>query len=140
MRKLLKFLILGVVALGLSGCSTKQVINPVTNIEKKEVCITENKLVNGSFLQVFTNTLVEKNYQVTLKQAYDNIEDCYLVTNYTANWAWDLAIYMIYANIKVFEKGTLRGEATYDARANVGFGKYINGGDKVRELVRQLFE
>jgi hypothetical protein len=47
---------------------------------------------------------------------------------------------MIYANIKVFRNGTLRGEATYDARANIGFGKFINGADKVRELARGLFE
>ncbi|MDR1008201.1 MAG: Sbal_3080 family lipoprotein [Campylobacteraceae bacterium] len=140
MKKFLSFLTFGIVVLSLSGCSTKQIITPVTDVEEKEVCITENKLVKGSFLQVFVDTLKEKEYQVTLKQAYDDVGDCYLVANYTANWSWDLAVYMIYANIKVFEKGTLKGEAVYDARGNIGFGKFINGDDKVRELVRELFK
>jgi hypothetical protein len=140
MKKLLSFLVFGVVILSLSGCTTKQVITPVTNIKKKDVCITENQLVKGDFLQVFMDTLKEKEYKVTLKQAYDNVEDCYLRADYTANWSWDLAVYMIYANIKVFEKGVLRGEAIYDASRNAGFGKFINGADKVRELVRGLFE
>ncbi|MDR2635959.1 MAG: Sbal_3080 family lipoprotein [Campylobacteraceae bacterium] len=140
MKKFLSFLAFGAVILSLSGCTTKQIINPVTNIEKKDVCITENKLVKGDFLRVFTDTLREKEYKVTLKQAYDNVEDCYLRADYTANWSWDLAVYMIYANIKVFEKGNLRGEAIYDARHNVGFGKFINGADKIRELVIGLFE
>jgi hypothetical protein len=52
----------------------------------------ENQLVKGSFLQVFMDTLREKEYRVMLKQAYDDVKDCHLVTNYTANWGWDLAV------------------------------------------------
>ena len=68
------------------------------------------------------------------------IRACPLLTTYTANWRWDLALYMAYAELTVFRDGNEIGKATYDALMGGGrMDKFIKADEKVRELVSQLF-
>jgi len=124
-----------------TGCSIKQEIKPVAYVEEKEVCITENPRVKGDFLSVYRQALADKGYQIIIKTEYDSTAECGLVSTYTANWTWDFAIYMVYANIRVTKDGTLQGEAVYDARMGSGrwFDKFIKAENKIRELVNQLY-
>jgi hypothetical protein len=69
-----------------------------------------------------------------------SIIDCPITSTYTANWRWDLAIYMAYADIKIYNGGKVIGEANYDAtRAGLNGGKFIDADKKINELVDQLF-
>jgi hypothetical protein len=61
-------------------------------------------------------------------------------STYTARWGWDVALYMKYAEIKVYQSATLIGEAVYDATWGGGrLDKFINAENKIREVVEELF-
>ena len=63
-----------------------------------------------------------------------------MTSTYTANWGWDLAMYMKYAEIKVYRGVALVGLAVYDATRGGGRpDKFINAENKIRELVDELF-
>jgi hypothetical protein len=63
-----------------------------------------------------------------------------ITSTYTAKWRWDLALYMAYAEIKVYGNGQLIGEATYDSQRGGGnMGKFIDADKKITELTNQLF-
>jgi hypothetical protein len=123
-----------------TGCSIKQEIKPVGMLESKEVCIIQNPAVLNNFLPVYQQALIEKGYKPILKQSPDNVNVCPITSTYTANWRWDMALYMAYANIKVYKNGVLSGEATYDSLSgSANMGKFINGETKIKELVGQLY-
>lgn len=68
-------------------------------------------------------------------------ESCEWTSTYVARWSWDLALYMSYAEIKVFHKGSLDGEAKYDStKGSANMGKFIDAEPKIRELVNQLMQ
>jgi hypothetical protein len=68
------------------------------------------------------------------------VNTCPVTSTYTANWRWDLAMYMAYANIKVYSNGEQSGEAVYDAlRGGANMSKFVQGETKIAELVNQLF-
>lgn len=68
-------------------------------------------------------------------------ESCEWTSTYVARWTWDLSLYMSYAEIKVFHKGSLDGEAKYDStRGGANMNKFIDSEPKIRELVNQLMQ
>jgi len=68
------------------------------------------------------------------------ITECPVASTYTANWQWDLGLYMSYADIKVFSNGQQSGQATYDSRSGgANMNKFIKGESKITELVNELF-
>ncbi len=76
----------------------------------------------------------------TVERGFDNAQ-CEWKVTYTANWGWDLSVYMTYAKITVYHKGRLDGKAEYDARSGGGrLDKYISADKKVRELVEELMQ
>jgi hypothetical protein len=140
MKKICHFGILVFVMFVMSGCFIKQNIKPIASVETKEVCITENPRVKGDFLSAYRQALADKGYQTIVKTERDTTAECGLVSTYTANWNWDFAVYLVYANIKVTKDGALQGEATYNARRAGGrFDKFIKAENKIRELVNQLY-
>ncbi len=81
-----------------------------------------------------------KGYRVRTLPAQASLIECPITSTYTANWRWDLATYMAYAEIKVYDNGKPIGEAIYDSRNGGGsFGKFISAETKIKELVNQLF-
>jgi hypothetical protein len=127
--------------LTISGCAIQQTINPVPRFEGKEVCIVENLAVTQKgFLETYRQVLSEKGYAVKLLPAAATVTECPVTSTYTANWRWDLALYMAYANIQVYNNGQLAGSATYDStRGGANMNKFIKGEVKITELVNQLF-
>ncbi len=125
----------------LQGCSIKQNITPVTEMKSKQVCVIENPAVNREgFLEAYRTSLTQKGYGFKLLAADASTTACPVVSTYTANWQWDLALYMSYAEIKVYSNGKQAGEAVYDSRAGSGnMSKFIKGKEKVNELVNKLF-
>lgn len=69
-----------------------------------------------------------------------SVTACPVSVTYTAQWRWDLALYMAYAEIRVFKAGQEDGRAIYDStRGGGNMGKFIDADSKIRELARELF-
>jgi hypothetical protein len=68
------------------------------------------------------------------------LTECPITSTYTANWRWDLALYMAFADIKVYNNGQQAGQATYDSlHGGANMGKFIKGEAKITELINELF-
>ncbi|APA66567.1 Sbal_3080 family lipoprotein [Janthinobacterium sp. 1_2014MBL_MicDiv] len=123
-----------------TGCAIHQTVKPVGNFATKEVCILNNPDVRVGFMVAYKRALEGKGYVARQLPVTASIIECPLTSTYTANWRWDLAMYMHYANIKVYNNGKVVGEAVYDAkRAGLNTGKFIDADQKIGELVNQLF-
>lgn len=135
-------LLLLLVSLLITACSIKQEITPVPGpLETDEICIIRNPAVyKEGFLEAMQQALKDRGYTPrVLSREAKELSDCKYNINYTANWRWDLALYMSYAKIDVINNNTVVGTALYDANMGGGnFSKFINGTKKVRELVDQL--
>ena len=129
------------IALIFTGCSIKQEIKPLkSELLKKEICIIKNDKVRDSFLASYKNALENKNYKVTVVLDKSLAKECYLTSTYTANWRWDLALYLAFTKLSVYENDTLIAEAVYDALNGGGnMNKFINADEKIQELVNELY-
>jgi len=125
----------------ISGCSIKQTVKPVDfSGQPMEVCILRNEDVRQGFLDAYSGALTDKNVQVRLLPGTASLNECTTTSTYKAHWAWDLALYMKYAEIKVYRSAALIGEAVYDATWGGGrLDKFINAENNIRELVDELF-
>lgn len=124
----------------LSGCAITQTVTPASTAKGALVCIVENPPVRPGFLVAYQSELQAKGYQVKVVPLNNPTTDCELTSTYLARWSWDLAIYMSYAEIKVFRNDNLIGSALYDSRGGGGrMDKFIKGEDKIRELVGKLY-
>lgn len=133
------------VALGavvvLAGCAgAQQNVSPVSNLSLKKMCIVQNPRVSqAGFLDSLQLAIRSRGYEVQVVSPGAGPGACPQVAEYTANYQWDLALYLAYAEIKVYENQKQVGSAVYDARRVLGPSKFIKGDDKVNELVGQLF-
>ena len=125
----------------LPACTITQNIEPAEITKNAEICIIENPAVRAGFLKEYLSVLSSKRIAYKMVNVADVPEDCEWTSPYTANWTWDLTIYMSYAEIKIFHKGSLDGQAIYDSRSgSSNMGKFIDAEPKVRELVNQLMQ
>ncbi|MDB5900305.1 MAG: hypothetical protein JWP22_4080 [Ramlibacter sp.] len=125
----------------LVGCAITQSVKPVARFDGAQVCIVVNPAVSQKgFLETYTRVLREKGYSVKQLQPGSAVSDCPVTSTYTANWRWDLGLYMAYADIKVFNNGQQSGAAVYDAMSGgANMKKFIRGEEKIAELVQELF-
>ncbi|MFG6447048.1 Sbal_3080 family lipoprotein [Roseateles sp. BYS180W] len=127
-------------AFTLSGCAIHQNVKPVGNLDQKQVCVIENPSIRSGFLDAYVRSLNAKGYQVRKLPLSASLVECNITSTYTAHWRWDLALYMAYAEIKVYNVGKPIGEAKYDATRGMGsMNKFIDADKKISELVDQLF-
>ncbi|GAB3108779.1 hypothetical protein G8770_23355 [Aestuariicella hydrocarbonica] len=125
----------------LSACSITQNIEPAEISKGSELCIIENPDVREGFLKEYQSVLSSKaiSYRVVSENSVP--DSCEWTSTYVARWTWDLSLYMSYAEIKVFYKGSLDGEAKYDStRGGANMSKFIDAEPKIRELVNQLMQ
>ncbi|MYM23610.1 hypothetical protein GTP46_13225 [Duganella sp. FT135W] len=135
-----RLVVLAIVAPLFTGCAIHQTVKPVEHFAEKKVCIINNPAVRDGFLSAYKHALEAKGYVAQQMPADASIVECAITSTYTANWRWDLAMYMTYAEIKVYNAGKPAGQAIYDAnRAGLNTGKFINADKKITELVDQLF-
>ena len=125
----------------LAGCAITQKVTPVESLSGKEVCVVVNPAVSQpGVLTAYTRALNERGYTVRELPPGASVNDCPITSTYTANWRWDLALYMAFADIKVYRDGTQVGQAVYDAmQGGANMSKFIKGDAKISELVDQLF-
>ncbi len=123
-----------------SGCAITQNVTPVPLASSKAICIVENPPVRAGFLTEYRSALEKKGHTVTVVQKDAVAADCAMTSTYLARWSWDLALYMSYAEIKVFRDQQEVGSALYDSRSGGGrMDKFIQADTKIKELVAQLF-
>jgi hypothetical protein len=130
--------LLVVLAIGtLSGCSTatKQV-NPVAAGEVKRICIIENPRVSFDFLGVYRKTLEGRGVQVEVLPSFAGVSACPVTSRYTANYRWDLVMYLSYAEITVYREGQPAGRAMFSA----GTDRFFATDTKIKELIDELFK
>jgi len=133
---------LGALLISLVGCSIKQEVKPVTaaQVTTKDICVRRNAAVREGFLEAYRQALEGKGFAVRVLEPDAGVTACPLLTTYTANWRWDLATYMAYAQMIVFRDGSEIGKALYDSLGGGGrMDKFIKADEKVREVVDQLF-
>jgi hypothetical protein len=125
----------------LGGCAITQNIAPVERLESRQVCIVENPaVVQEGFLVAFRRALQDKGYAVQMLPPGSALTSCPIASTYTANWRWDLALYMAFADIRVFKNGQQSGHAIYDSTGgSLTTAKFIKGDEKITELVNKLF-
>ncbi|MES9881147.1 MAG: Sbal_3080 family lipoprotein [Sedimenticola sp.] len=136
-----KMLVMSCAILVASGCSITQNVEPAQLEKQTRLCIIENKDVREGFVREFQAVLSSKGIKHTLVDERSVNKGCVWTATYVANWTWDLALYMSYAEIKVFHKGRLDGKAVYDSRWGAGnMNKFIDAEPKIRELVNELMQ
>ena len=128
-------------ASSVSGCAITQTVTPVAKFENKEICVVVNPAVmQPAFVETYQRLLTGKGYDVRALPPASSVASCPVTSTYTANWRWDLALYMAYADIQVFADGKLSGQAVYDSRrGGANMSKFIKAEEKLSELVDQLF-
>jgi len=135
------FLLIALAISALHGCSIRQNVRPVESTENlTEVCVLKNNKVRDGFLKAYVKALRSKGYQVRILEENASLIECPITSTYSANWAWDMALYMRYAEIKVYKNAALAGEAIYDSTwGSARLDKFIDAEAKIRELTDQLF-
>ena len=125
----------------LTGCAINQTVKPVDRFAGTQICIVVNPAVSqAGFLTTYARVLSEKGYTVRQLSPGTAVTECPVTSTYTANWRWDLGLYMAFADIKVFSNGQQSGQAIYDAMSGgANMNKFIRGEAKITELVNQLF-
>jgi len=125
----------------INGCSIRQTVKPVElSGQPMEICIIKNEKVRPGFLDAYSGALKAKSVRLRTLGESASLNECTITSTYTAHWGWDLAMYMKYAEIKVYRSAALVGEAVYDATWGGGrLDKFINADNKIHELVDQLF-
>lgn len=124
----------------LAGCAIHQNVRPVDAAGDGQVCIINNPEVRPSVMASYRKVLSDKGYTVRELPATAAVTDCKVTSTYRANWRWDLAMYMHYAEFRVFVDGREHGVAIYDAtHGNGNPNKFIDADKKITELVNQLF-
>lgn len=128
-------------SLSLASCAINQTVQPVERFEGAQVCIVINPAVSQpGFLQTYARILADKGYAVRQLTPNATVTECPVTSTYTANWRWDLGLYMEFADIRVFSNGRQSGQAVYDARSGgANMNKFIRGDAKITELVNLLF-
>jgi hypothetical protein len=135
-----KMTMLALVAVSLGGCAIHQKVTPVERFNGREVCIVDNPAVKSGFLEVYRKALIQKGYEVRVLPASASLIECPITSTFTANWRWDLAMYMAYAEIKVYTQAKPSGQVVYDAlHGGANMNKFISADVKITELVNQLF-
>jgi hypothetical protein len=132
-------LLAGVLLL-LGACAIHQKVDPVPRMNAREICIIDNPKVREGFLEAYRRALDHKGFQTRVLDKSATPDECPLTSTYTANWRWDLALYLAFANITVYADGRKVGRAVYDSLGGGGNpAKFINAEKKIQELVDQLF-
>jgi len=124
----------------MGGCAIHQKVVPMERFSGRQVCVIENTAVKNGFLESYRRALTAKGYEVSVLRPSASLNECPVTTTYSANWRWDLAMYMAYAEIKVYTQAKPNGQVTYDAlRGGANMNKFISADKKITELVNQLF-
>ncbi|MDQ3027710.1 MAG: Sbal_3080 family lipoprotein [Pseudomonadota bacterium] len=133
------FVLLSLAAVA-GGCAITQTVKPVSATGITEICVKNNpQVIMADFSKELRSQIEKKGIRTT---AYDGERPavCRHHLEYTANWRWDMAMYLVFAEVSVYESGLLVGQATYDAHSGGGrLDKFGATGEKLRGMLDPLF-
>lgn len=123
----------------LAGCTITTRVDPVSPVDLRGVCIKENTAVwSKEFLPALRAEFEHHGIRTTVYNA-DKPTDCVYHVEYEANWYWDVAVYLQYCDIRVYEGTTRVGRATYDARGGgARLDKFGTTVEKLHRLTTEL--
>lgn len=125
-----------------SGCTIAQKVTPVTS----------NPTISTLYVQKNPNIHMDGLHPELLQQlttlgfkveSFDTARppDAKYWMTYTANWAWDMAMYLTYFQVTLMEDGRVLGRAEYDARkGGANMGKFGKTAEKIRPLLTDLMQ
>ncbi len=152
---MIKNILVVVIALAvLGGCAAKQEISQLNAPAPGNVCIVKHEAVkdgvltalqeefeaNGILPVVVDGAYERKHNRWQPTWSPEEVQSCDALCFYVAQWSWDLAAYMSYAQIWMTDSaGTnVIAQATYDATRVPGPNKFINAEAKIKEITSQM--
>ncbi|MEQ3697733.1 MAG: Sbal_3080 family lipoprotein [Pseudomonadales bacterium] len=147
------FIAVIVAVLFLSGCAATQTVSEFDQTLPKTVCIAEHEAVRDGVLDALeegfrmngTDTKViraiyEEKHATWIPSIYpDETEGCDAIVFYVANWTWDVALYMYFANVWITDVSMTEKIAQATYQAGTGPDKWINARSKILELVDEMY-
>lgn len=153
MRSRTIIVLLSVLLLG-ACASARQEVTRIEGGSPKQVCIVKHEAVRPEFLDALQEgfdkngiryRVIGGSYELRNQMWYPRwktaeVGTCDALGFYVANWNWDLANYMSFANIWLTTPDGKKkiGQGLYDATKVMGSSKFINARSKVLELVDQM--
>ena len=138
----MKNLIIIFTVIFLSGCSISTHVTPVdSNKEIQKVYVRYNDKVhmegmNDELVWQFKNL----GFDAELYNGDTPLEAVHTFT-YTANWTWDMAMYLLYFRGTLYEQGRVLGEVEYDAKMGGGnLNKFGKTREKLTPLMTELLQ
>jgi len=135
-------LVLSIFLVGVLGaCAINKNIVPLEKPEAiKNICIKENPkiLMKEGFLPELESQLHSHGIKTSI---FTNKipSDCRYTLEYTANWQWDMAMYLTYMHIEIRDAGNVIGSVEYDARRGGGnMNKFGHTSEKMRPLLDEM--
>ncbi|HXI69353.1 MAG TPA: Sbal_3080 family lipoprotein [Verrucomicrobiae bacterium] len=139
---ILKFSLFASIVLIFSGCTITRNVSPVssgTSIQTIYVQRNPKVLMDG-FHPELVKQIQELGFEVESYEGSTPAAARYYLT-YTANWQWDVAMYLTYFDATLFEDGKSIGNVEYDARRGSGrMDKFGHTAEKIRPLLIDLFK
>ena len=132
------FLAIGLLA-ALAGCVSDEAIIPVREPGIPLLCVKRNPdLARPDFVAEIRRSLEARGIR-TLEYEAKAAPECRYRLLYWGEWRWDLAEYLRFAALRVYDGTKLVGQSTYDDRYDAALGKYRPTAEKVAVMVDKLF-
>ena len=123
-----------------SGCAISRNVVPVdsgTTIEK--IYVLENEKVHmEGLVDELVSQIMNMGFR-SEKYSGDRPDGAKHYLTYTANWQWDMAMYLTYFRATLYEDGRVLGEVEYDAKmGGANMNKFGKTADKIKPLILEL--
>lgn len=124
----------------LTSCSINDRVEPLPVAGMTKICLRTNEAVHMSgFLPEIIHQFGRHGVTAT-SYAGARPKGCRYHGKYVARWTWDMAMYLNFAEIKIFDHGKQIGLVEYDARvAQFHIGKFGTTRSKLGPLFDRLF-
>lgn len=141
MFKRTSLLLLGIITLFMaSSCSIVKNVNavpPGKTIDKIYVARNKNVKMDGLQPEVLEQ-LRSLGFKTDTYEGAPPADAVYTLV-YTANWHWDMAMYLTYFQATILENGKVLGRVEYDATRGGGrMDKFGKTAEKIRPLLMDL--
>ena len=123
-----------------SGCSISQRVIPApagTNIDTLYIENNSAVLMSG-LVEEIQRQVRSMGYDTKIYSGERPKEAIYCL-KYTANWKWDMAMYLTFFHATLLEEDRVLGTAEYDARSGgANVGKFGHTAEQLRPILTQL--
>ena len=140
--KILHVILLMVIVVGLSGCTSVDVRAPNGNHDIDHVFIIDNpKVIVSDFMGVLREGFSRHGISSEVVDENTELRDKYAVT-YTALRTWDFSPYLSHAEIRIERNGLIIASAEYHLRGKGGLSltKWAGVKSKMDPVIDELIE